>query len=350
VKPKLDRYIIKKLGGIDTIRHNYADWLIDKKNSDALNYKIKIISVGNPTRSNHRVITENLPAVFYQETNIVFTTNFKTLAEAINNNIDSFFSVTNFGRRSSKGYGSFTLQETNLNSFKESLKLYSNNNLYGHYNRNKLSWEELIKTEWGRLKSGKNRPYEKSRIFKYASRERRRWEKRWMKLGILDEIDIDPTLPGLLFNHEPLDCSNDENNDTYNGVEDNPELETEEENDYYYCFYRAMLGLPELYEFRAENDQIYQFKISNETIGRFKSPVTFKVFEGKVFAFPEYFNPDILNQSFQLDLILKTNAGNIVRAFDCSDGRFDISTPSDFDLLKFLNSYFATVGFTKINN
>ena len=350
VKPKLDRFIISKNGGIDTVKQDHPSWFIDRSNSDALAYKIKIKRVGETKRTNHSIITENLNALSFDSCTVDIITNFVSLREEIIRSIGQFFSVTNFGRRASKGYGSFTIQNTDINGFKKAIFDYSNNNLYTYHSNGPYKWEDVVKTEWGRLKSGKNRPYEKSRIFKYASSKKMRWEKRWMKLGILDEIKIDPALPNLLYTNDPLDCSNDENTEIYNGIEENTDLETEDNNDFLYCFYRAMLGLPELYEFRAERDHIYQFKISNETIERFKSPVTFKVFEGKVFAFPEYFDQEILGKNFQLDLILKTNNGVVVKEFNCTDGRFDISTPVNFNLTNFLSTYFRTVGFNKINS
>lgn len=349
VKPKLDRFIINKIGGIETVKNVYPNWLISLGNNDGLNYKLRIRSKGDPVFTNHRIITEDFVGVSYASHIFLVTTNLKSLNDALNENIEAFFSSMNFGRRSSKGYGSFTIDKTSESDFIEALKEYSGNNLYKYRDDNIPNiWEERIKVEWNRLKSGRNRPYEKSRIFKYASARKRRWEKRWMKLGILDEISNDNNLPNLLYDNEPLDCSFDENVENYNSIEENKDLEFETDDDYAYCFYRALLGLPELYEFRAENNLIYQFKITNETVNRFKSPVTFKVFNGKLYAIPEPFNRQILNQNFQMDLILKTNRGEVIKDFNCLDGRFDISTPERFDLLEFLGKFFNSVGFTKL--
>lgn len=161
VKPKLDRYLIKKLGGGDydsvkqQVRTNNPDWFVKKEGVYALNYQLKIIAEGRnesitigdvkevEKKNNETQIEEkklaiaNYPLVlsnmggrklgeeekfanfsFYEYIRLVFIfptevngqkVDVEGLYKEINDNIAEFFFTTNFGQRSGKGFGSFTV-------------------------------------------------------------------------------------------------------------------------------------------------------------------------------------------------------------------------------------------------
>ncbi|MEI6139078.1 MAG: hypothetical protein WCP85_07430 [Mariniphaga sp.] len=142
VKPRLDRFIIEKLGGIAELRKIHPNWLIGKDDQFALNYKLKIIADNsvnllldvkestlkdrNTNELVHLFKTDNFPMFLSnmggkqskdELKNFSFFKNVKfdlfltsnSLKDEIENSIAGFLLVTNFGNRQSKGFGSFYL-------------------------------------------------------------------------------------------------------------------------------------------------------------------------------------------------------------------------------------------------
>lgn len=146
VKPKLDRYILTKLGegdydeGIDEAKKN--NWLIGKGEHPALNYKMGIevekprnvsmnvnqrdglYTTGNYPDNMNSLIMGNMGGrpkdkvlnfVLYDEVNVIFIfigkekEQITSLRSKIEQECVPFFAETNFGNRTSKGFGSFTV-------------------------------------------------------------------------------------------------------------------------------------------------------------------------------------------------------------------------------------------------
>ena len=131
VKPKLDRFLIDKLGGVCKIEKT---WLIGDGEHHALNYKMRIEGIGNPVediklRPSHKGNkwgTAPFPSVMsnmggkekreelvnFSMYNIVEMTIICReggLYKQIKDNVALFFARHNFGQRSNKGFGSFTV-------------------------------------------------------------------------------------------------------------------------------------------------------------------------------------------------------------------------------------------------
>ena len=139
VKPKLDKFILERLGngnyerGILLAKDN--QWLVGNGTHPALNYKMRII-VGQEvngmklkviTRKDSQFTTEIFPLLLanmggrakrddlvnltmYQVNNLQLTTVSLSLYERLKEEIPHFFAVTNFGQRSNLGYGSYTVR------------------------------------------------------------------------------------------------------------------------------------------------------------------------------------------------------------------------------------------------
>lgn len=258
VKPKLDRYLIKKLGGGDyeagksKVELEHKTWFIPKDGVYALNYQLKIIAekkensiaIGGAdpkdkfnketqktetyyNLSSYPLVLSNMGGKldkeklanfsFYENIRLVFI--FPTevngqkvdgegLYKEINDNIVEFFSLTNFGQRSGKGFGSFTVTDDNNNSvicfpekppyFTCTLKSQSKSQLFSDL-------FTVIDYYWKSLKTGINYPsrtirvkdkktrkivlkeieqvYHKSFLYKYLNKEELglTWEKRLIK-------------------------------------------------------------------------------------------------------------------------------------------------------------------------
>lgn len=361
VKPKLDRFLIEKFAMTTIVEVNgkakeipkdeYLKWF---SNNDALslNYKIRFAESQTNWEQDVTIIPPNIDkALKKDDFQIYFHSYLKELLDEIENYIMEFFILTNFGRRQNKGFGCFYIDGTSRDSFLTLDRMifqYTGNGFVNH----DTNFYNTISKQWRILKSGSNRPYKKSRVFKYMFLKGMRWEKRWFKVLLNDWIN-DPTNTDpeyrhqLLCTNEPLDVSEDENEDNnnngYYNYADNPDF-----NDDYF-FGRAFLGLAEHFEFRTtRNDRIYQFKVKSDVIARFKGPVTFKVFNNYIFAIVEKIPKQLKNQNFTFDLIVKNPQNN--RVIARYDDFTDLNTPPTFSLKRFLADNFSFVNFDLIEN
>lgn len=110
VKPKLDRYLIDRLGGWESIP---SDWRVggQKANHEALDYKIHFSSVIQFKFHKH-IIDQHNPKelVVFSSLDGKLLCYHAALANEIKQNLPGFFAAHNFGNRTSKGYGSFTVE------------------------------------------------------------------------------------------------------------------------------------------------------------------------------------------------------------------------------------------------
>src|SRR3989304_4111252 len=135
VKPKLDKYIIKKYGGEDNVKNVHADWFIGDGENNALDYKIRIISVSQPiskpilyTPTKDGKFKPNFPCIFgnvqesekkvfriCKEQKLEIIVLNKSLRETIELEIANFFFNDSFGFRQSKGFGSYFIDDFHAN-------------------------------------------------------------------------------------------------------------------------------------------------------------------------------------------------------------------------------------------
>ena len=131
VKPRLDKYILGKLGKENCnsfsadnlkslpIQQQYYEigrltakqngWLVGKGDQPALNYKMRIKTEGKKYEHKIRIINADKYAVYYNKISITLLFKDSLLSELLKKNIANFFIEFNFGFRQSKGYGSFTV-------------------------------------------------------------------------------------------------------------------------------------------------------------------------------------------------------------------------------------------------
>ncbi len=235
VKPKLDKFIIEKLGGIEKVKKEHPDWLVGNGEHAALDYKFRIERSNGKIegiklqffedykeedlkkrwkmKGNYPMLLANMggkPSVSELKDIIQFQTieclifSFcESLVKEIKDIICLFFATCNFGNRNNKGFGSFSI-----------IKI---NNVDLNWDENKLLPQtfflqvdtcktkaifECIDFFYKWLKSGinftshKDRDgnwccdklrYKKSLLFEYLDSIRTSvppkysWEKRWLK-------------------------------------------------------------------------------------------------------------------------------------------------------------------------
>lgn len=244
VKPRLDKFIIAKVGGGDyevgknKIRKDHKEWLIPKDDVYALNYKMRI-EAENVTVHNiegyfgYNKKDKPLPSPMFfgnmqneengdtfikkqfslcEKLNLIIIsdptykipkcpahitppsnpTDNNSLDEFIRKHIEEFFLCSNFGTRQSKGYGSFTV--TSIDG--EEVENQQNKKLPYPYFKVKGNVTKLFQEMelfYKAIRSGINQCwgqefYLKSLMFAYAKREGLQWEKKTIKSVIYKDI------------------------------------------------------------------------------------------------------------------------------------------------------------------
>ena len=306
LKPKFDRFLIEYI--FKNNKSQYEKYLIDK-DKNALNYKIKILNGANTTSTpkayvNTKKETDNTvyQAPYFADAHksIMSNTSIKIeffcfdheLLKIIDKYKDHFFVYENFGTRQSKGFGSFLRNDITQKEIDDILSNHPNQVFtLGSYKDYKNAFFK-IDTFYKKLKMGINKPYFKSLLFRYmCDTYNVGWEKKFIKKNFPQVIHGD---------HQPIICKDDRD----------------------HKYIRAVLGLAEHNEFRPKPPSKEQVKIkSSDGIERFKSPITFKVFNQNIYLLFNDTYKRILNKEFIFSLNKKEKT---------------INTPEEFDMYHFL--------------
>ena len=382
VKPKLDKYILTQLGGGDykkgKAEAKTKGWLVGKGDHPALDYKMRI-EVGKLSSPKEYLFASYLKrdkigeleglgikaisntTFFAQEkengkirekkdwdtigkkgllwndvTLCIFSLN-NDLISCVQEKIANFFLCTNFGTRSDKGFGSFTVVSINektdnvpntIEKYMEAFKTY-----YEFcYKRNSSTCIfSDIKDDYQRLKSGTNfGNYRKSLLFCYAVEKMKnnpRWEKRHFKQMMSTALRNE----GLV-----LKANRNMNNQFNAPIADSNGLQNwrDKPKPYNYVYLRALLGLAESFEFqiKGEYDRAVVC-VDGGDIKRFQSPLFFKVIDNDIYLLGNEPH-DIFNKKFSFTYKIKKEKRENTLPIS-GDG---LSTPSesDFSLANFL--------------
>lgn len=306
VKPKLDAFLLKYLG--DTVD---PSWIVkDSQGNKSLKYKLTIHMLkestntvevpygalfGDPLNDKVAQYGDSIlyPTPFFannisdkgKERKSIFnkdkiTINIVSLYEALLEKIEAviqhFFVLHNFGTRQSKGFGCYYLENTDETKYKASLFwLERNGNISSSFvlntsMENYRSGLKEIDRFHGYLKRGYNHnDYIKSAIMCFFYGQNIAWEKKAIKVELKT---------------------------TYTDVFDKLErkftpMRIEGERLEEQMFIRALLGLPDHYEFKTTMGgmlKVYVKCLTNPRLSRFKSPITYKFFNGKIYLLANY--------------------------------------------------------------
>lgn len=285
VKPRLDRYIIEKMGGVKNIPE---EWLVGRGKHLSLNYKMKIVAKRidhgfkirtlPKTDNNNTTLTDKWGSELYEsrytlvlgnmvpkpkgellnfsladKVGVMFLFQDERISKALINCLPSFFAINNFGARNNKGFGSFSVAKINDQEISWPPSEFANGcqvmtcSLKGKRDRfEKIRTVfEVIEYYWKGLKSGinyQNVLYSKSFLYTYLNKMGRTWEKRAIKR-----------------------CFN-LGNCSHIGLENNNEE----------MFGRALLGLSDKFEYRFPKMPSRKIYITHKEIERIKAPIVFK--------------------------------------------------------------------------
>lgn len=352
VKPKLDRFILMKLGkeaspeltdyeqiyknGFDVAKKN--KWLVGDGTHPALDYKMRIDIIDSKAnnyyyfesriRDDLKIKIENkikeelklpnltlvAPAPYFANNdkrshgeynkmrigvinsgNILLEVQTKSseIKDLIKKHFSRFISIDNFGARQSKGFGSFTENDCKLNSYREIL--------CSHYkfckaitNKPLNSINDVFDKIDNFYRKLKNKVPNESKIKEYFLEQGIEWEKDFISKTVAQS------------------------------------KEYKTNNDIKYI--RALLGLADIYDYQQIDIKVKICDVQNDElkrIERFKSPITFKVLDKNIFIVSNVTDiKQILNKEFIFYVGEKPEEA--IRSQK-------IKTPLTFDFVDFLN-------------
>ncbi|MBQ2989282.1 MAG: hypothetical protein IJD59_09280 [Clostridia bacterium] len=282
VKPKLDAFILKKVGE-ETARNK--GWFIG--DTTALDYKMRFCSPGeervNLDTREYDIYYGNMgektifvEGIFAEGRTVTMEIICfrKELRETIDMYLENFFNVTNFGRMQNKGFGSFILEPKageriavrDLKIKKQLCEQYGASHCYSFPAGSKCF--RRIKTVYSIIKSGLNHSgYRRSLLFYYMHDMAIGNEKAWLKqTGIA-----------------PSEFRSENNRAKYKTYRDSTGAHE--------CFYvRALLGVGDKAEYRSGDGKETISMNCTETdkqnkplIERLPSPIFFKVIGDTVY-------------------------------------------------------------------
>lgn len=196
VKPKLDRFIVKKLEGKDKLKQAHPSWIqAEHQNGKDVALKYRMTIKCAPGARVEKYMGRQIPRIFYgnmgdgsnnsnKKTGVFFTNRTdepslvltitcfdEGLKDYIDANIAEFFAVTNFGTMQSKGFGSFTVMGKECKIAEALKEYYGAAHCYkiniGNYNNVQNEAFETIKQVYSVMKSGSRRPFYHSYIYEY---------------------------------------------------------------------------------------------------------------------------------------------------------------------------------------
>ncbi len=422
VKPKLDKFILSKLG--NNIPNS---WLIGE--TKALNYKMRIVASGKPTRSkyidyeiqideknvalrekyalkrtmprtdsnsiqinneiskikseierlkklrdaqingmyfgnmvsdesnDYREAVQNTykETVFYGENQIklVIICFIEELKTKIDDNIEEFFFINNFGTRQSKGFGGFTISKENSKT--DVIKLLSKKGYEYFYvdikgNPNHTDLMNHAKNIYAVMKGGYNHTgwNERDKCYRYQDRYIKGYiHRRFIDVAGYKDYGSDKAF---IKSKKKLRFDKDTGK-TYEYPKERRGQPNENNYDDKYIFVRALLGLADHYEFRdsARNGNVNIFCLGDSKfeIERFRSPVTIKIIDNKIIflfgSFKEicgkdfYFAPNGIPTKDEFDK--KSYNDKKTYILDNPKLFFKISTPKDFNVVNFIHGF-----------
>lgn len=290
LKPKLDTYLCKLYK--EQAGELPRKWLI-QADKTALNYKIKVLSVGE--RKNVKLgmrtqydmyysnVDPNSPEIkgILSDIQVSVICIIPELLSFLDANIYDFFAITNFGNAQGKGFGSFAPADEDYDETKISALMKKN---YGAKRCYVFDGGEMpmknIKIVYSLIKSGVNlsriddTKYERSLLFKYMHEKYEMGnEKAWLKAN-----GVVPTIG---------------------------QYRCEQFHKFYYV--RALLGICEHMEFRNKFEKgatKIQVKIKETSgeIDKAPSPIFFKVIENKIYLVAKRINRELYGKAFEFSI------------------------------------------------
>ena len=341
VKPKLDHFLLNLEGAdqYETRLKNAKDngWLVGQGAHPALDYQLRIVDLSakeeRKDKRKIKLITENDKNSIFSSGKIELSVLcfHEGLLDLIWQHLEAFFVLHNFGTRQKKGWGCFYLVETTKERFTKLLT--QTKRAFKRWTVAENNWIRQVDVDHRRMKSGVNhssfagavgnqKGYEKSKLRNYFQNHGINWDKAKFKQEILASPRFDFKLRRNRQN--PHDIQQGTN----------------------FKYVRALLGLAEHYEFQTEGHYMpkYKLKVNGGDIQRFKSPLTFKVFQGDRYTNIYLLVEEIPDAMFEHVFNFKLGTRSMQAGGEADDDNFEdlltLKTPkkSEIDLIDFVRT------------
>ncbi len=351
LKPKLDRFLIEHHFENDKSRYEklLIGYIESKKKEDeeddnqkkALNYKVSIQSSNSLNSYEYKGMGGNSArtGILYQKTKISVFSYEKELLVAIEEWMEPFLALHNFGFRQSKGFGCFTLEKTTKQKSFEKFLHIRFPYFWRYQLRPGLGKKDaylFIQEEYIKLKRMNERHQRKKpKIFEYMKGQKP--PITWEKARIKDALQKDHPK---IFEHLLRE----------NRPDNNLERSEPAKEEAKFQYIRALLGLAEHNEYRMDGSgglKKIQIKIDDKAgnIKRFQSPLQFKIFQNFVYILPHPIPSEMFDRKFKF--ILKGVPSPDKEGRDSE--LFELSTPSadEFSMEAFLKHALKGSGWEK---
>lgn len=362
VKPKLDKFIILKLKESNGYENGITEgWIKSQNGKEWLDYRMRIEAAPKPYRSEEKIVSVKRYVFLYKYVIINIYSLSRTLRTVLTENLCSFFVITNFGLRQSKGYGSFTIDEIKwdgviqpnyvCNDYANMLKAYFS---IIYVKRNIKNIRQTIESDYKWLKAGDNpqngNGYKKSLLFCYAVNNMTnhpRWEKRFFKQNIRALIQQKGYVLRSTKNSQDRWNAPIKDAEGNQGWPDTP-------IQYDYAYVRALLGLSEHFDFQLTRGAKAVVKIDGGAdLQRFKSPIQFKVIENDIYIVGK--EPvEILGKTVMLSYELmerdpnsERGGFNKTRLTPNEQSALSLNIPKTFSLSDFLSKSVKYINYKK---
>ncbi|WMJ82287.1 hypothetical protein RBU49_08575 [Clostridium sp. MB40-C1] len=317
VKPKLDKFLRKHVfeGGFE----EYKQYLIgyddtkkeeDFKEKEAFDYKLRIITdiskirkldirgsikslyFANMGSQNESEEKDEIISVFTDDDVVLeFFTLHEKLKDKINENIEFFLAINNFGTRQSKGFGSFYVKnpKNEINKSIEKACMCNGINKYLSIQYNKEKYPDImqdISIIYPLMKSGLNYP-DHPREFDSKTGKK--------KINFNKKLKNQSYHKGFLFRYMlDKNIGNEKRFIKENFFKINDRIKNDGKPKKYV---RAMLGICDGVDFKeySRNGKIRYVS----DIDRFQSPILFKIIENKLFIIPKKIPEEMFNKRFE---------------------------------------------------
>lgn len=291
LKPKLDRFLIKKEPTLKTRKNSNGHLSLDYKvtlatssfNKNEINQRDPLFFGNMKPKDMNENEFESTKKYFVsnESVKIEFFSFDKDILTAINKHAQTFFSMTNFGTRQSKGFGSYSI-DGKFDKSNIPYKVYS-------FKSSRHGWAGDVRLFYGLLRSGINAVdfqqqkttfYAKALSFMYAKKQGWIWDKKAIKQAFfINDLE----------GHQKK----------YPDKENCINFSSSEKH-----IIRDLFGLSTDQSWKSYNASIKKESKPKDTITRFKSPITFKpIFDGNdatIYFWADNSVEDILDKSFKV--------------------------------------------------
>ena len=260
------------------------------------------------------------------------------LLEHIDNHIDEFFAITNFGTRQNKGFGSFLIiRDFGLTDVNKKLRAggycYIRATIDGRSSITNEEGFKIASAVYSVMKGGINFPSKDSKSTGL-------YIKGYIQRQYLDDIGLNNIGSDKAFVKSDILTVAPKKRDSLRNIAEKPDDEPERSRSYTdYLYVRALLGVADHVEYR-DKDGLREgvVSISSDKVERFPSIITIKITDEAVYFIISDPDKEIFGKDFEFSSDVKTGSIKTPDSFDKNRFKSDFITYFNSVRSRFENS------------